>query len=135
MSRTPITPIEITTAPQTMDSTFPGTAYANVGAAGYTVIDAGAWEEFVAFVTLHQAPTGVIPTLDVRIEHSADGVNGWVTLADFAQLTISAVTIGLSIPGPGTSDPKTFARYIRFMAKVGGTTPVYTATIRLSPKE
>lgn len=132
MARTVLTPVTVVNA-GTFNTASPGTSYAVVGSASYNL---GAASEITAFVLIHQEPGGTSPTLDLKLQESWDGTN-WVDLVAFAQWTggAQAGVTCVRVPGPGTSDAKTFALYVRFVAKVGGTTPVYTATVAYSPKE
>lgn len=145
MGRTPLNAILITRAAQSLSGTSPS----NIGQEEY--YDVGSYGEFTAFLTVHQAPNGTAegfppfypPSLDVRIEQSADhspdvlagNPVGWTTLVNFAQFTATPGTYAVSVPGPGNSDAKTFARYIRFMQTMHGLNTIYTVTLRLSPKE
>ena len=129
MARTP-TQVEAVDSNATADSTTPGSSYATIGDSTY--YDMAAFSAFSAFVTVLSA-SGTSPTLDVRIEDSGDSEN-WVTLVDFAQFTTTGVKV-VRVPGPGTSDAKTFGRYVRFRGKTGGTTPSFVYKIDMSKVE
>ena len=108
-----------------------GTSFTLMGVRA--AIETSDWSGFVFFVICPDAPTGTTPTLDVKVEHSPDGLN-WVTLATLPQIT-AAGTYAVSVPGPGTSDAKTFALFVRAVGKVGGTTPVFpNSTVAFSPR-
>ncbi len=65
--------------------------------------------------------SGTTPTLDGKIQDSADGSTGWadVTGATFTQATASddVQSIGL--------DTRAVKRYIRYVGTIGGTTPSF----------
>jgi hypothetical protein len=108
---------------QTCDGTSPGTSYAVLGR---DMIDAKDYGTLCIHLTT-DTPTGTTPTLDMKLQDSIDGYT-WYDLVAFTQVTTVAASQIIRIPGPGTSDPKTFARCLRVMGKVGGTTPSYTLT-------
>jgi hypothetical protein len=79
------------------------------------------------------ALTGTNPTLDVKIQHSADGSTGWAdvvlspqgTNLSFGQVTTAASAQQIEF---NTSDLK---RYIRAVATVGGTSPAGVAGVSI----
>lgn len=112
---------------KTLDGTTPGSTYTTLG---QTSFDTYAASGFAAFVTVQSTPGGTSPTVDVKLQHSPDLIN-WVDLSAFTQITKTGTypqSFALNVPGPGTSDPKTWARYVRFQYKVGGTTPEWVIT-------
>ncbi len=68
------------------------------------------------------AGTGTSPTMDVKIQDSADGSTGWadVSGATFTQVTTAVSLQSLSLNTRGMK------RYIRAVATIGGTTPSFT---------
>ncbi len=130
--------VSIQPATQT-DTTHPAAYAAVADGSGDTVHDVGDASELTATITVHTEPTGTSPTLDVKLQESNDEDN-WVDLdgAAISQLTggSQASTVSIKVPGPAVTDAKTFARYVRIMAAVGGSdTPTYSATYYLYPKE
>lgn len=70
------------------------------------------------------AVSGTSPTLDVKIQESADGSAGWadVSGAVFTQVTAANSSQILRIEGLGTSRK----RYLRAVATIAGTSPSFT---------
>lgn len=107
-------------------------AYKVVGEAKY---DTAEWSAFT--ISLYVASqSGSTPTLDVRIEHavldpSTVPYSPWVTLKDFAQVTTTTGVTVLSFPD-GTIYQ--WGRFVRVLAKVGGTTPIYVINVDFSPR-
>lgn len=100
----------------------PGASYAKVSTG--RLFDIGSATGIVIQVTNQQVATGTLPTIDIRVQHSCDGVY-WDTLADFDQFDGSVQTKTVSIPGEIDGQPKTCGQFIRLMGKVGGTSPNY----------
>lgn len=77
-----------------------------------------------AFILEVGAVTGTSPTLDVKIQESADGSTGWadVSGATLTQVTASNNSQILRVEGLGTNRK----RYLRGVATIGGTTPSFT---------
>ena len=127
--------------PSTLDEVAldPPGSYVVPDLSGQSVVeisDTSEWAGFTAFIKCPTAPSGTAPTLDARIEHAPDDTGTmWVTLASFAQFTAVGVK-SVSIPGPGTSDAKTFGQFIRIVLKLGGTDePTWTnVEVWISPK-
>lgn len=71
------------------------------------------------------AASGTTPTLDVIIQDSADG-SVWTTLQTFAQKTAAGTEV-VRITNP-------FHNRIRASYTVGGTTPSFTASLKLTVK-
>lgn len=65
--------------------------------------------------------TGTTPTLDVKIQDSADD-SAW---ADVAGLTFTQVTDAALSAQKKTVDRRAVRRYIRMVATITGTTPVF----------
>lgn len=70
------------------------------------------------------AVSGTSPTLDVKIQESADGSTGWadVSGAAFTQVTAANNSQILRVDGLGTSRK----RYLRAVATIAGTSPSFT---------
>ncbi len=75
------------------------------------------------------AVSGTTPTLDVKIQESADGSTGWadVSGATFTQVTASNNSQILRVEGLGTSRK----RYLRAVETIAGTTPSFTMAIEI----
>lgn len=131
MARARIPTIILGPAPDVTTPTYPGTSYALLQTGTY--FDFGNCSQFTVFCTVHQAPTGTGPQLDVRIEHSPDMTN-WATLDDMAAITAAGTTF-LSIPANATADPQTFAPFIRIMGKYANTDNVFTFTLQATKTE
>jgi len=70
------------------------------------------------------AVTGTTPTLDGKIQDSADNS----TFADVTGLTFTQVTTSSNIQSIGV-DPRAVRRYIRYVGTLGGTTPNFTFAV------
>lgn len=68
--------------------------------------------------------SGTDPTLDVLVEHSADG-STWATLATFTQVTAAAAEQLLASSG-------TVNRHLRITWTIGGTDPSFTFAVTFS---
>lgn len=86
--------------------------------------DLGDAEQIAATLNV-SAASGTTPTLDVIIEDSADG-SVWTTLQAFAQKTAAGTEV-VRITNP-------FHNRIRATYTVGGTTPSFTATLKITAK-
>lgn len=85
-------------------------------------VDILAYEGQAAAILQSAAGTGTNPTLDVKLEDSADGSTGWADIpgASFTQVTDAAASA--EIIKFNASDVR---RFIRAVATVGGTTPSF----------
>jgi len=131
-TRTSYPVIYVSDQPETVNSTTHGTQ-AIIGEDTY---DMALYDAFTAVCTVHPTPTGTSPTLDIAIQTGNDGTN-WGALTSIAQFTTAAATNYIQVPVDASvgSAPKTFGKYIRFMATVGGTsTPTYSITLSFHPK-
>ena len=109
--------------------TYQGTPISSLNGAGAynsDPLDVSTFVEAIAFINL-SAQTGTSPTLDCKIQYSADQVN-WIDSGDsFTQMTtITGVFIKKLTAN--------FGKYIRFVFTLGGTTPVYTITPQVALK-
>lgn len=88
-------------------------------------VDGGASSANGGVAHLHvTAISGTTPTLDVVVEHSANGTSGWTTIATFTQVT-TAVASQRLVVASGT----TVNRYLRAKATIAGTNPSYTISV------
>lgn len=86
-----------------------------------TGVDLQQYEGLVAIVLNSAAGTGTTPTLDVKIQDSADNSSfADVAGAAFAQVTNAASTQKITI------NAESVRRYIRIVRTIGGTTPSFT---------
>lgn len=71
------------------------------------------------------AVTGTTPTLDGKIQDSADGSTGWadVTGATFAQVTAANNIQSIAVQADQTKG------YIRYVGTIAGTTPSFTCGV------
>lgn len=77
-------------------------------------------------VVLNNGTTsGTTPTLDVKIQDSADNS----TFADVTGLTFTQVTAALTNPVALQVDPRAVRRYIRAVATIAGTTPSFACAV------
>jgi hypothetical protein len=87
-------------------------------------------KEYIGNVLIRQdvgAVTGTTPTLDGKIQDSADNSSfADVTGYTFAQVTASNSLISLNV------DTRKVRRYIRYVGTIGGTTPSYTMAVTAS---
>lgn len=116
-----------------MNGTTPGGTYTVLGAAdGYDLYAAAS---FLAQIVITQTPAGTSPTLDVRIQHSADREH-WATLADFTQIVKTGTYPQSYVYAVPTATIQAFGRYGRLQYKVGGSeSPEWTVTGKIMPKE
>ena len=74
------------------------------------------------------AVTGSSPTLDLKMQESADGSTGWtdITGATIAQVTASNAhkTLGMNL--------RSVKRFIRGIATIGGSTPVFLVGVSIN---
>ena len=81
------------------------------------------YEGQAAAILQSAAGTGTTPTLDVKLQDSADGSTGWadVTGAAFSQVTNAAASAQVV-----KFNASAVQRYIRAVATIAGTTPSCT---------
>lgn len=86
-------------------------------------INGAKWVGYLSVGTI----TGTTPTLDVTIQHSADGTN-WVTLCTFTQLTgASGNTAQHVFAAAATDYLRPLLPYVRVTHTAGGTLPVFNS--------
>jgi hypothetical protein len=90
------------------------------------------YEGQAAAILQSAAGTGTNPTLDVKLQDSADGSTGWadVTGAAFSQVTNAAASAQVV-----KFNASAVQRYIRAVATVGGTTPSFTCGVSFVGKK
>lgn len=122
--------VTIGNSPNEITQTSHPTTYALLGTATYVEFPTA--RDGVMHVTVHQQPTGTSPTLDVKLQDSADGAN----FADISGAAIAQFTGGSQQTTKRVAVPAQIGRYVRCMAAIGGTsTPAYTVTVKLTMKE
>lgn len=74
--------------------------------------------------------TGTTPTLDSKIQESADGSTAWADIsgAAFTQVTASNNSQALRLEGLNTGSRK---RYIRVVSTIAGTTPSFDLGVNI----
>lgn len=97
---------------------------ARTATANGTGIDLNDYEGDVAIILDSAAGTGTTPTLDVKIQDSADNSTfADVSGATFTQLTTTAGREKIVINSNST------ARYVRAVATIAGTSPSFTFSV------
>ncbi len=136
MARDILAPILSSDAPATQTDATHGSYTVVNDAGGVNIRDVGNASQLTLTVTVHQAPSGTSPTLDAKLQESNDQSN-WSDIAGAAITQMTAVgTNTAKVPGSAATDAVTFARYVRIVALVGGSsTPTFTVTYYLYPKE
>jgi len=115
-----------------MNGTEPGGTYTATQEDGHDLYPAAS---AVVQVIITATPAGTTPTLDVRIQHSADGVN-WATLLDMTQITKTGTYPQNYVQAIPTATVCAFGRYLRLQYKVGGTdSPEWVVTSQIQAKE
>jgi hypothetical protein len=97
-----------------------------------TAIDILSYEGQAAAILQSAAGTGTTPTLDVRLQDSSDGSTDWadVTGAAFAQVTNAAASTQIV-----KFNASAVQRYIRAVATIAGTTPLFTCAVSFVGKK
>jgi len=72
----------------------------------------------MTFQAVVPSAAGTSPTLDITIQHSANGTSGWTTFYTFDQITAAGVYYG-QVSNDGDKP------YVRAVSTVGGTSPVF----------
>lgn len=102
----------------------------------------GKGKSFIALLRVGGDVTGTSPTLDMRIQQSANGSSGWATIATFTQVTdeqvgyVATTTPRYEVPGeePLSAGFTTTQDYLRVDYTAGGTTPVFNdVSVELYP--
>ncbi len=90
------------------------------------------YEGQAAAILQSAAGTGTNPTLDVKLQDSADGSTGWadVTGTAFAQVINAAASAQVV-----KFNASEVQRFIRAVATVGGTTPLFTCAVSFVGKK
>ena len=107
----------------------PAARIATVNGSAADILD---YESFAAAILQSAAGTGTTPTLDVKLQDSADGSTGWadITGAAFAQVTNVAASAQVL-----KFNASAVRRYIRAVATVGGTTPSFMCAVSFVGKK
>ena len=113
----------------TLNTAAPGTSYALIGEVMHVRRSLQLIVDFIV-----TASTGTTEVLDVKLQHSADGTN-WldITGAAFTQFPADASHQRLFLPDDDNT-AAVFGPQLRLVAKVGGTTPVFTVTCIVTGK-
>lgn len=95
---------------------------ARTASANGTSVDLQGYDGDVLAVLDSAAGTGTSPTMDVKVQDSADNS----AFADVTGLTFTQVINAVSLQTLRI-DSRSVRRYIRLVATIGGTTPSFTA--------
>jgi hypothetical protein len=87
-----------------------------------SAVDILEYEGQAAAILQSAAGTGTNPTLDVKLEDSADGATGWADIAGTAFTQVTDAAASAEIIKFNASDVR---QYIRAVATIGGTTPSF----------
>ena len=106
----------------------PAARTATVNGSAVDILD---YDGFAAGILQSAAGTGTTPTLDVKLQDSADGSTGWADIAGaaFAQVTNAASRQIVKFNASAAR------RYIRAVATIGGTTPSFACAACLIGKK
>lgn len=88
-----------------------------------TSLDLQGYNGHVMAMLSSQAGTGTSPTLDVKLQDSADNS----TFADVTGKTFTQVTSAAASHQEMDVDPRSVQRYVRLVATITGTAPVFDA--------
>ena len=86
-----------------------------------------AYQGLAAVVLANGATSGTSPTMDVKIQDSADNS----TFADVTGYTFTQVTAALTNPSVITIDIRNLRRYARAVVTMGGTSPSFLCSVTL----
>ena len=97
-----------------------------------SAVDILNYEGQAAAILQSAAGTGTSPTLDVKLQDSADGSTGWadITGAAFTQVGNAAASAQVL-----KFNASAVRRYIRAVATVGGTTPLFACAVSFVGKK
>lgn len=96
----------------------PGAVTSNTNGTGVDIRD---HEDSVCIILASAAGTGTSPTLDVKVQDSADNS----TFADVSGLTFTQITSAAASYQKLTVKTRAVRRYIRLVYTVGGTSPSF----------
>ena len=107
----------------------PAAHTATVNGSAVDILD---YEGHAAAILQSAAGTGTTPTLDVKLQDSADGSTDWqdVSGAAFTQVTDAAAAA--EVIKFNASDVR---RYVRAVATIGGSTPSFTCAVSFVGKK
>lgn len=92
-----------------------------------TGLDISTYEGLALVQLANGTTSGTSPTLDVKIQDSADNS----TFADVSNASFSQVTAALTDPSTLKIDLRGVRQYIRAVATIGGTTPSFACAVTL----
>ena len=92
-----------------------------------TGLDISTYEGLALVQLANNATSGTTPTLDVKIQDSADNS----TFADVSGYSFTQVTAALSDPSTLEIDLRNVRQYIRAVATIAGTTPSFACAVTL----
>lgn len=86
-----------------------------------------AYQGLAAVILANNTTSGTSPTMDVKIQDSADNS----TYADVTGYTFTQVTAALTNPSVLTIDIRNLRRYARAVVTMGGTSPSFLCSVTL----
>ncbi len=86
----------------------------------------------VALTLMTAAGTGTSPTLDVKVQDSADGSSGW---ADVSGATFTQVTDAADAHETIYVDADNVKQYIRLVPTIAGTSPSFACGVNMAGKK
>jgi hypothetical protein len=104
---------------------------ARTSTANGTGIDITGYVDDIEIILANNTTSGTTPTLDVKIQDSADNS----TYADVTGLTFTQVTAALTDPVGLKIPANTCRQYIRAVATIGGTTPSFLCSVTAQLKK
>ena len=90
------------------------------------------YDDDIALTLMTAAGSGTSPTLDVKVQDSADGSSGW---GDVSGATFTQVTDAADAHETIYVDADAVKQYIRIVATIGGTTPSFTGGVNMAGKK
>ncbi|GAB4245695.1 MAG: hypothetical protein OHK0028_23650 [Deltaproteobacteria bacterium] len=97
-----------------------------------SAVDILAYEGQSAAILQSSAGTGTNPTLDVKLQDSADGSTGWADIAGAAFTQVTNAAPAAQIVKFNASNAR---RYVRAVVTIGGTTPSFLCAVSFVGKK
>ena len=107
----------------------PADRSATVNGSAADILD---YEGHAAAILQSAAGTGTTPTLDVKLQDSADGSTGWADITGAAFTQVGNAAASAQVLKFNASAVK---RHIRAVATVGGTTPLFACAVSFVGKK
>lgn len=97
-----------------------------------SAVDILSYEGQAAAILQSSAGSGTNPTLDVKLQDSADGSTGWADIAGAAFAQVTNASPSAQIVKFSASNAR---RFVRVVATIGGTTPSFTCAASFVSKK